>query len=292
MFNDLLKTRRDGFTLLEWAGNGWLAELARLDVFSIALLAYPYVRIDREENPDGYTRTEAEFKAFCDTLLIETKQGGLPEHASWCGAAHPTDTLYSKGTSHSYHVPFIFDPALYHYEDRKADSNNAFHLYMWAQSSRREFKAFKFPREVPIIARDEFKQWLIRKGKWPVSPDSLLSRWFDGCGGITENESDGNSFGSPAKEAKTHKPFVYDLKRKDEITDVLINAIEQCRNGNDFPKFLDIWRYFTKTPSMTIGLFTIEISAEKDRITIDKRIIDKAMLRSRFNNIKKKLVRD
>lgn len=269
MFDDLLKTRRDEFTLLEWADNGWLSEVKELDPFCIALLQYPYTKINKR-NKKKRDKTNTLFMSACDLLLYEATQGDIP-----CCYIKP------------FRIPFMFDLAR-----PGEDGDNSFAFCAWVAFRRINFPSFKLNYDIPIIPREEFKQWLIKKGKWPVSPDSLLSRWFDGCGGITDNESDGNSFRTPAKEEEAHKPFVYDLKRKDEITDVLINAIEQCRNGNDFPSFIEIWRYFTKTPSIKIGLFTIEISAEKDRITIDKRTLDKEMLRSRFNKIKDKLARD
>jgi len=157
MFDDLLKTRRDKFTLLEWADNGWLVEIKELNPFFIALLEYPYIRINKEEDEKGYLKMKAKFLAFSDSLLNAAISGEFPYY-----------------TTSNYHIPFSFDLAM------PSENGNSFDFSMWVRFNRREFsKAFKLNYDLPIITRNDFKQWLREKGKWPVSRDSLLSRWFD-----------------------------------------------------------------------------------------------------------------
>jgi hypothetical protein len=175
MFDRLLTSNRRDFTLLEWAErDGWLENITELLPFEIAILAFPYTRIDEDKNPKDYKRGLSDFLAFCDALYCATDRGELPSYPIRLADYKPRFLFES---------PFPYDDDDF---DGKPYSRDRYLLpFEWIQFRQRISDPcdHKYNKIVsPLILREDIRAWLLHTVSEPLDRSNHLVRW------ISENQ--------------------------------------------------------------------------------------------------------
>jgi hypothetical protein len=256
MFDDLLKTRRGEYTLLEWADrDGWLNDIEELAPFFIALLVFPYVRIDKEEEPESYRAMENDFLALCDAITGAANSGELPSQSI---------NLYY------YDFPFRFDGPI-------LDAYIA-PLTLLYVNQRKFRECHHKPCLIPLIHRDDFKQWLIRKGKWPLPEDCLLRKWF------TDDKN-----GQPGSTPSYQGGFsIQTTERSDEWREMILAVIERYQTEfGTYPKWVAFWGYLSANPPIEF-----KVSVKKGKRGVRETIVEMGEFESiTKTNLKKRFER-
>lgn len=179
MFDDLLTSRRGKFTLLEWAErDGWLPDITALLPLEIAILIFPYTQLDEDEE-DVYDTERNDFFALCDALIHACATGELPHETVNLYDYNPRFRFYGHVETKAYKEYFeLREPRYGRYE-------TALTWLSARQGSLCDYRRI----EIELIQREDLRQWLIDKGKWPSTKYLMLAKWFSGSEQETTGEA-------------------------------------------------------------------------------------------------------
>lgn len=213
MLDDLLKEKRNRFTLLELAENdGWLRDIDELPPYFIALLCFPS------------TEHRKKRLAFSDLITESANKEELPS---------------KKVDAYTYN--WLFNPN---------EFLRSFSLDVYNPLTHIKAKKGKItkPFYITVVSRNNFCDWLLKKGDFSIKQYDYLIRWFSEGGETRIGKVIPPPTVSPFKEPQ----------RINEWTEMILAVIEHYQEEHGvFPTWGKFWGYLSKNPPTEYGVKVI-----------------------------------
>ena len=165
---NLVAVRRDELPVWKWAEKGWMKEVNALVPYFIAILAFPYRSTDFGKVVIEHWPGNVEY-TIKDTKAFYRMKDGYQSFVSLLNEATQIGELPSTTIDiYSHHWPFnIVGPPEIRYVSE------------YDQARKEGFLSINEHRlYTPLICKLDFREWCIRKGRWPLHEGSLLREWF------------------------------------------------------------------------------------------------------------------
>ncbi|SMF96532.1 hypothetical protein SAMN02949497_3932 [Methylomagnum ishizawai] len=263
MFDDLLfllDIPKNKVPVWEWAKRGWIKDVEELSPYFIALLRYPYLGI-KEDDKSQYENLRKNFIMFSGLIKSAINTGELP--------AKPIDF-------YDHHWPFstLGTPG----------------LNPLAEIARKQGKP-KAHIQLPtyLIHRDDFREWLIKKGAWQTLQEAcLLKKWLE-----EDKTPSPMIFSTPQVANSKALPFK-PPQRSDEWREMILAMVKryQAEHGA-YPTWAKFWGYLCDNPPAEYGVNVVGgkrgVPGKETHITMgESERITKLNLKQRFYRLRSK----